>query len=504
MKSTVLVLMSVLQLLTLPLAAAGEPLKTYVSEFSVAGTPDREELKATLQGMLASRLSPDRMQLVGNAAKAELVLAGSYASFGRIFSLDVLIKQTANEKITKVFEQGEGQDDMIPAMGRLARKVDLELARITPAAPPAAALPAPALPAPAAARVAAPPTAMGGAVPAATAAQAYLVKPDSRVSASSISAPLEGAFTSIALGRVLPTGERELFVASQRAIRYLHTGAATKQIAEVVIPIPATILAIDTADLDHDGSAELYVTIMDRETLSSRVYRPTDSGLELLAENQPWFFRGVGADLKTRTIFAQGIDATGQYYGGVAELVKTGNRFETRNARKLPRHGNIFNFTRFRAASGTELVAILDEDGHLVIFTLDGSELWKSSDKYGGSETNFKYQSLAQGRATGGDQYLWTFIEQRMVALPDGTLLVPRNEGTFSIGNNRSYNKHTLHALQWTGTLLKEAWQTRQAPSYLADYAYDPGSGEVIELELVQKPGLFSRGKTAISINRID
>jgi len=184
-------------------------------------------------------------------------------------------------------------------------------------------------------------------------------------------------------------------------------------------------------------------------------------------------------------------------------VVKNGNRFQTVNTRKLPPQGNIFNFTSFRDPAGVELMAILDEDGYLIVSTSNGKKLWKSSDKYGGSETSFKHESPTQMRSM-GDQYRWTFIEQRIIALPDGTLIVPHNEGIFSVGNSRSFNKHSLHALKWTGSLLREAWHTRTTQSYLADYAYDPASRDVILLEVVQKPDLFDAGKTAISINRID
>lgn len=91
-----------------------------------------------------------------------------------------------------------------------------------------------------------------------------------------------------------------------------------------------------------------------------------------------------------------------------------------------------------------------------------------------------------------------------MQLLKDGTLLVPYNEGTFSIGNNRAFNKHTLFAFEWTGTVLKEKWHSRKLPSYLADYAFDQTTGEVVQLEVVQKPGLFTAGKSALSITRID
>src|SRR5450631_1852650 len=63
----------------------------------------------------------------------------------------------------------------------------------------------------------------------------------------------------------------------------------------------------------------------------------------------------------------------------------------------------------------------------------------------------FKSEALELRRST-GDEYRWTFLEQRIVITPDGTLLVPHNEGMFNIGNDRSYTKYSLHALTWNGS----------------------------------------------------
>ena len=507
MPTILLALISAFLFIASPIVSAAAPLKTYVAEFNVVGAPNRDELKMTLQGLLASRLNPSLVQLVEKPDKAELLLSGSYAMFGKMFSIDVLLKNSINGTMAKVFEQGENQDDLIPAFGRLAQKLDRELAKnqtVTAAAPPVP-LPSPA-PSPVAATAPTPAAVYKVETPVVKAEENYVVKsgiPGRNTPGSWTSDPMTGVFTSMALGRTLPTGEREIFIAGENSIRYLRKGEDLKQIAEIAVPAPAKILAIDSADLDHDGTPEIYVSIIDRKTVSSRVYQPSYNGMKLIADNQPWLYRGIGHDLKERVIFVQSVGSAGDYYNGVAELSKSGSRFETRNSRTLPRHGNIFNFTRFRDASGAEKLVIMDEDGYLIIHAADDSELWKSSDKYGGSETFFNYGSVAQLRAK-GDKYRWNFLEQRITALPDGTLIVPRNDGTFSIGNNRSYNKHSIFGLQWSGSVLREAWHTRLTPSYLADYAYDAATREVVLLEVVQKAGMFGAGKTAVSINKLD
>lgn len=508
MPKILLALVSAILFIVVPCVSPAAPVKTFVAEFSVAGAANKDELKVTLQGLLASRLNPSQVQLVEKPDKAELLLSGSYAQFGKMFSIDVLIKNTFSGSMSKVFEQGESQDDLLPAFGRLTQKLDREIAK----GQSAAAAPVPNIPiasataAPVAVNIVEPAAAYKVAVPVAKIENSYVVKsdiPSKNTPGSWTSDPLSGVFTSIALGRFLPTGEREIFVAGAQSIRYLRKGTDLKQIVEITVPASAKILAVDSADLDRDGTPELYVSIVDRKTVSSRVYQPSESGLELIADEQPWLYRGIGLDFKDRTIFVQSVSGAGEYQGGVAELVKSGRRFDTQNSLKLPRQGNIFSFTRYRDATGAEKLVVMDEDGYLHIHAADGSELWKSSDKYGGSETFFNYETVAQLRAK-GDKYRWNFLEQRIMALPDGTLVVPRNEGSFSIGNNRSFNKHTLFGLQWDGSILREVWHTLQTPSYLSDYAYNAATREVVLLEVVQQGGLFSLGKTAISINKLD
>ena len=506
MPTFLLALVTAILLIASPCVSLAETLRTYVAEFNVTGVSNKDELKVTLQGLLASRLNPDQVRLVEKPDKAELLLVGSYAMFGKMFSLDVLIKNSLSGSMTKVFEQGESQDDLLPAFGRLAKKLDRELAKAQPvaAAPPIPVLTP--LPVPVAAKIAVPALDYKVEAPAAKAEEHYVVKSDSprRNSPGSwTSEPLDGIFTSIALGRSLPSGEREIFVAGEHSIRYFRKGAEMKQVVEITLPVSAKILALDSADLDHDGIPELYATIVDRKTVSSRVYKPADTGLELIAENQPWLYRGIGNDFKDRTIFVQAVGSGGEYHNGVAELSKSGSRYETLNSRTLPRFGNIFNFSRFRDASGAEKWVVMDEDGYLTISAADGSELWKSSDKFGGSESFFNFDSVSQLRAK-GDKYRWNFLEQRIISLPDGTLMIPRNNGTFTIGNNRSYNKHSIFGLQWNGSLLREAWHTQLTPSYLADYAYDAASREVVLLEVVQRAGMFGTGKTVLSINKLD
>lgn len=499
-----------LSCVALPSGVFAAALKTHVTEFNVVGVHNRDEMKATLQGMLASRLNPDQAQLVENPGQAELVITGSYAQFGKMFSIDLLLKQKAVDSVTKVFEQGEGEGDIIPAINRLARKIEPALAKMifsaVPSAPaPTVAVPLPVTP-PAVLATPAPPVIRPvPAVPPAS-TTGFVVKseiPAVAADGSWSSEPLTGIYTGMALGRTFPGGGQEIFICDEHTVRSYLKGTELKLLAEIAIPMPARILGIDSADLDGDKVPELYVSIIDREKPSSRVYAADGVRLEKIAADLPWFFRGIGNAYGNRSIYGQELGTKGEFYGNPALIRKIGNRFEAGNQVTLPRNANLFTFGLIKNTAGKNLVTAINEDGYLTVNDMNGEEIWKSTEKYGGSEANFKRKDYSRIGST-GDQYRWTFLEQRIVTLSDGMVLLPRNEGMFTLGNSRSYDRHTLYALRWSGSVFKEAWRTRIEPGYLADFAYDPATRSVVMLEVVQKAGLTGKGKSVLSVNRVE
>jgi len=482
--------------------AAAAPLTTYVSEFKVSGADSNADLPVMLQRMLASRLSPDHVQLVDSKKRAELVITGSYTAFGKMFSLDLALQNSANGNLSTLFEQGSGQDDIIPAMGRVAQKADKVISGLPPKQSAMFAAPTPTPPAPL-------PSAQQMPVTASAQQQSggYVVRTAEREvhndSSSWESAPLNGIFNSLAIGQTRASGEKEIFIAGDNTVGFYLKGSTLVKQSEVAIALPAKILSLDAADLDHDGTTELYVTSIDRNTLVSRIYTVEGSSLKLVASKLPWFFRGIGLSVKSRSMYVQKMGLKGEYHDGVAELTKSGSRFETGKQLLLPRFGTLYTFNRMNDTKGNQLYIVLDHDGYLLVYSQAGEEIWKSADKFGGSETYFVHSNFSNFRSSREKEHT-SFLEQRITILPDGMVLVPTNTGGFSIGNNRSYGKHSFTAFQWTGSMLKEKWHTQQAPSYLADYAYDADERALLLLEVTQKAGLQKSGKTIISVKKMD
>ncbi|GAM11732.1 hypothetical protein OR1_04049 [Geobacter sp. OR-1] len=472
----------------------GAQVKAYVSSFTVSGAQNKDELKPALQTLLTSRLNNDMVTTVESPEKADVTVNGSYVVFGKVFSIDAAAKGRTGEVVARAFVQGESQDELIPAIGKLGKMLADNIARNYPQT---SALSAP-LPAP----KASPDIVRKEAVAAPT---ADIITPPSverQAGSSLVSQRIKGMMSCFAAGRTLANGEREYFVAGGNTLQYYRKGKEARLVAETVLDINDKILSIDTADLNGDGIPEIYVTVMNNNALVSQVWVLAENGLKKVTDRLPYFFRAIALDGKDKKIYAQQMNIDDDFYGEVFELGKTGESYELKSPLKLPKQAYLYNFNRFTDPKGNSYFVIFNRDGYLLVFSPEGEELWRSSDKFGGSE--LYYQRSDRSPKSGWTDSRYVFLDPRIFVSKKGAVIVPQNSGFWVVGNSRSYSKNSVYAFTWSGASLEEKWHTRQSQNYLADYSYDDGTNELLLLEVVKKEGLFDNGASAVSSIKIE
>lgn len=486
--------------------ASAAQIKVYVSEFAITGAANKDELKTTLQTLLASRLSGDSLLSVDSPAGADVLVKGSYIAFGKIFSIDAVARDAGGRVIARSFQQGESQDELIPAVGKLGQGLATEIAAKAVAAPTAPMQPqrnAATVPAP---RDIEKPVQTSDSGVIHTSLASDIVKPEDLTRTASggwLSQRLTGELIAIAPGKLMDDGSQDFYLAGDKSLRLYRKSDSLKLLAEVTFGAREKVLGIDSADLDKDGIPEAYVTIMDGESLASQVWVADGNNLKRIATKQPYYFRGIALEGGEQKIFVQQMSNDRDFYGDIFELVKSGNSYEAKNPFKLPRFGYLYNFNRFRDKTGAENWVVINEDGYLIVYSSSGEELWRSSDKFGGSETYFLREDLANVRTT-GDPNRWIFLEQRITVTPAGDVIVPKNDGMFVIGNNRAYKKSSIYCFAWNGSSLDEKWHTKQSQNYLPDYFYDHSRRELVNLEIVKKEGLLTGGASMVAVRKVE
>lgn len=472
-----------------------EQVKAYVSHFSVTGAANKEELKPVLQTLLMSRLSGDSILAVDNAESAEVIISGSYIAFGKIFSIDATARSSSGNVIIRAFEQGESQEDMLAAVGKIANSLAVGISKYHVKGSASEKI-ASALELKAAAVVAKPEPAL---IPA------DIVRAETsrnRSPSTWISQKLEGELVGISPGRQMGEKGRELFVAGKHKLQYFQLAKEMTLQAEVSLPVNQNILGIDTVDLNGDGIFEIYLTVMNGENIASQVWSADGSYLKKTGDNVQYFFRSITSNGQ-RKLYAQQVGQELDYFGDLYEVARKGGSLQFIKPLKLPAGCNIYNVNIISPEEGKTGFVTVNSDGYLVIFNDKREELWKSSEKYGGSENFYSKEDLQNMRITGSPNRK-TFLEQRIFVTKSGEIIVPKNDGFFVMGDSRSFTKNSLYAFKWNGASLEELWHTRQSQNYLADYIYDDELKELLLLEVVKKEGILAKGASAVSIKKVE
>lgn len=470
-------------------------LKAYVSRFSVSTPENKEELKSALQTLLMSRLNSEEIQTIENQKDAEIQIAGSYIAFGAVFSLDALVKTSSGDFIDRVFVQGDTQNELIPLVTEMAKSLRRAILKWNPAL---AARSGGDSHEPAVAKVAA--AVPKKETPAAPKKAASVVAPrkEARVETKPVNVPrvqqapekpwsserFPEMFNGVARGRVLDADGTEIFITGEHYLRYYLKGKGLQLLSDILFEADEKVIGVDVADLDQNGVPEVYVTILKGGQPVSQVFVPEKGLLKKIKDNFPYMLRGLAVEGKEKKIFAQKMDAGGSFSGDVYEVAKNGDSFTVKSPLQLPLFGNLYNFNRFSDAKGRRFFIVAHPDGYLLVYSKDKKQLWKSRDKFGGSEVllcqpeNSDPASPSECRSS---------LPQRLLVTRAGEVVVSRNSGLSASGTTRSYSKNNVLLLSWDGTSLQEKLRTGQSQNYLADFSFDERTRELLLLELEPK-----------------
>lgn len=495
MKKFVIICIALLApLIAIPAFAA--QLKVFVADMNAVGATNKDEMKAVLQTLLASRLNSDQITSVASAAEADVIVSGTYVAIGKVFSVDAMAKTPGGKSVTRAFVQGESQDELIPSIGKLADKLSAELSRqyLTTATP-----------------VTAVPSAILSqkkdiikteqVLPATT---SEFIKPQDYVHGSTggwVSKRLTGAFNLMAIGAPLPDGGRQVFMAEDRRISLYHQTQEMKLMTEVELGLNEKIVSLDA--ITSGNNIEIYVSIIRSDELSSQVWQLKGDKLVKQLDRLPYFFRVFSLAGGPSKLYAQSMGRDSDFYGDVYEASLSGNSVSLKNPIKMPRFGNIYSFNQFTDAAGTVFTVALNPDNYLVVYDRDQTELWRSNDKFGGSELYFQKEDPDNVRVT-GDKFRWIFMNQRIQVTSKNEILVGKNDGFWVLGNARSYKRGAVYCLTWNGSSLEEKWRTRDTQNYMPDYFFDEARNELLILQTVQRPGVTSRGASSLAIKKVE
>lgn len=436
---------------------AAEPVKVFVSEFNVVGSAvgANNELKQVLQSLVRSQVSDQNVLAVDTAGEADVLVKGTYVSYGGFNNIDVSVVMGDGHSVARISKGFSDEKKLMDAvinvsdglrtaiLGHWETRPRKQLSSLDQ---------------------------NKILVEKKSSDNKFIVHKNDTVSSSTdVKIKLDGKYNQI---RYVTFSGKPAFAAStDKGIKLIDMSG--NRLASREWPAGIKVIYLDS--FVSQNNEYLIVTRLDLNDVYTDVYSLGGKGLEAVAVNQPYFVSVRKGKEQDRIYIQEPGSAPDRFFGNVYEGALRGNKLNKTLKLDLPKYANVYNFANVLLKSGERLIVLFDEDRYLTVYNEQYKKVWKSMERFGGSELFYQVKGGVNYKST-GKEFTTYFMEQRIQQLDDNTLLIVKNDGSLVVGDVRVYKKGALYALRWTGAELEELWHTKESQSYLADYYLDKGS----------------------------
>ncbi|MBI3121554.1 MAG: hypothetical protein HYZ03_04645 [candidate division NC10 bacterium] len=317
---------------------------------------------------------------------------------------------------------------------------------------------------------------------------------------------------AMAVGELTGDGTMKLAISDGQGVYvYGLDKAGIKQVWSFAGGTTDNVIALDAADINKNGVAEIFVTNYTAHGLRSYVLEYRNAKFEKIWDEVPLHFRVLEGPDGSPQLYAQAAGQDKPFDGPVRQYAWQGNRYVPGAVVPLPKQFNtVYGFALADVdGDGAPEVLVLDPLDYLRVYDRSGTEIYRSSDRYGGSEMVLEYDpSRAGENPRSGIEPNRFALQSRMYfqdILGDGKrqLIVPRNTpSTGYVFKTRLYDKGKIFGLNWDGVGMQAVWETRELPGYIADFSLvDPeGTGNRKLVLLVVQTNLLgiARGRSSV------
>jgi hypothetical protein len=293
----------------------------------------------------------------------------------------------------------------------------------------------------------------------------------------------------------------------QNIYLYALAQGGLKELAKIPGYPSDNIIALDAADINKNGVAEIFATNHSETGIRSYVVERRDGKfVKILTDLQQNFRVLTGTDGIPR-LYGQDSSVDQPFRGEVKEYTWQGKGYVPGQAIRLPRPYNmVYGFGLADVdGDGAEEILILDHMDFLRIYDRAGTEIYRTTDHYGGSEIVLEAYPLGVGPHTiSGIEPTRALIQGRILfhdTFGDGKrqIILPQNTpSTGYMFRTRMYGRGKIFGISWDGVGVVPVWESREFPGYLADYAlvdFD-GSGAWRLVGLVVRSTVLGVGRS--------
>ncbi len=476
-------------------------------------------------------LTFEEVSALGKKLKADYVVWGSITKIGNSLSIDgKLVDTMANKSTVGIFAQTQGLDEVIPKINDFAQRIVQQITGSTPsdfsspvvATPPPPTAPATTIKQPKGSRES---EIVSGMKSSKKGTFTSIINPDFIEGAQPldrkgfwISQKYPVEFRGMAIGDVNGDKLQEVVVIDRNNVYiYQKKDKDFNLLQKIPGKVEDSYIAVDVADINQNGIAEIFVTSVKSTFQNSFVIEWKAGKYETIAKDLHLFLRVIEPSVTAPQLLGQSWGMDEVFNTPIYEIIWDGNQYRTANRMKIPQGLSVYGLTLDDLGmGGNEKIIALDDYDYLRIYqqtekplvklnVFGGSDelLFKSDEVFGGSNTFIEETNKTdlQGNPRR------TFINLRILTYDlnkDGKKELVLVKNLSSVGrvlqNVKLFTSSEVYNLEWDGLGLLENWKTRKINGYVADYAFkdidNDGQNEIV-LALVLSTGISIQNRSA-------
>lgn len=294
-------------------------------------------------------------------------------------------------------------------------------------------------------------------------------------------------------------GRLEVVMATEKIVAiYRMENGHLRKVAETAETDSSSYIGVDVADVNGNGTPEIYVSSLGPNRTSVDSFVLEYNGKEFVRIFGPdnWLYRVSRTDDRGPVIMGQRIRAAEEsiFNTPIMEMQWEGDRLVPGKQLLPARKANVLGVAYGDVTQDGQNVLIgYSPSDRLRLFNPSGEYSWEDSDRTGGNMIFFKPPKNDPGM----ENKQFFPLRVRLVDIDhngETEVLVARHEElTRNLAKNfRSFSKARLESKVWNGLTLVDQWKTQELPGRVSDFVvgdYDNDGADELLVAVVAKEG---------------
>ncbi len=314
---------------------------------------------------------------------------------------------------------------------------------------------------------------------------------------------------AIGAGDIDANGKMEMVAATGHDIHIFHIqGNEVVHHGEIKGEKYHSYLSIDVADVNKNGTAEIYISCENSisGSLSSFVIEWDGKQFSPIIQDQNWYFQVVRTE-KGNQLLGQKKGVSDAYMNEIYELAWKDTTLVMGSKKSLPGDIMVFSVSNGFTGQNKDFVAAFDSSDRLIMIRETGSVAWKSDVPYGGRERFVK--TVEDNQKNEGERF---YLPQRtfLIEIEEKPIvIVPFNDSSSGrfFQKFRSYSNSRFLLFAWDGMGLSMSRRSQDLSGYISDFCVadvnNDDRKELIYALVTDRESAFRNGKSYIATENL-